>query len=83
MATGGDWHLENKEIAELAASIATENMKSIAEGYLGIPSETVKNIVYENVGKAEAINGEIIRVWAHKYSGPNQVKVSCIQFFSI
>ena len=80
MAEGGDGNLKNKEIVELAAAIATENMKSIAEGYLDISPETVKNIIYENVGKAEATNREIIRDWANKYSGSKQVKViySCL-----
>ena len=76
MASEGSHSLSEKNIVQLAAAIAAKNMKTIAEGYLGIPSETVKNIQYDSGWDgAEAFNREIIRHWANKNSGPEQVKV--------
>ena len=75
MAAGGDLTLNGKDIVELAAAIAAKDMKTIAEGYMDIASETVKNKLYENLGDTEAFNCEIIRLWANKNSGPEQIKV--------
>ena len=75
MAAGGDWTLQDKDIVKLAAVIAAKDMKTIAEGYMDIASETVKNKLYENLGDVEAFNREIIRHWANKHSGPEQIKV--------
>ena len=67
--------LSNGMTVQLASAIAAKNMMAIAEGYLDITSETVKNKLYENPGDAEAFNREIIRYWANKNPGPEQVKV--------
>ena len=67
--------LSNSNISQLAAAIAATDMKTIAEGYLYIAPETVKNIQYENGWDAQAFNRDIIRHWANKNSGPEQVKV--------
>ena len=50
-------------------------MKTIAEGYLDIAPETVKNIEDEKRGDTEAFNREIIRYWKNKNPGTDQVKV--------
>ena len=75
MAALGDFTLNGEDVVKLAAAIAAKDMKMIAEGYMDIASETVKNKLYENPGDAEAFNREIIRLWANKNSGPEQVKV--------
>ena len=68
-------HLSNSNIVQLAAALAAKDMKTIAEGYLDIAPETVKNIQYENGWDAQAFNRDIIRNWANKNSGSEQVKV--------
>ena len=75
MATEESHHLSERNIIQLAAAIAAKDMKTIAEGYLDITPETVKNRLYETPGNAEAFNREIIRYWANKNSGHEQVKV--------
>ena len=63
-------------IASLAAVIATKHMESIAEKYLGIDWEAIENLKAEHRGDTEAINRSIIRKWAFKNPGQEQVKVS-------
>ena len=75
MATEESHHLSNSNVVQLAAAIAAKDMKTIAEGYLDIPPETVKNIQYENGWDAQAFNRDVIRHWANENSGPEQVKV--------
>ena len=75
MATHHSQQLTNNQIVCLAAAIAVDNMESIAERYISIAPETVKNIWIENQGKAEAFNRAIIRHWANK-NPADQVKVS-------
>ena len=76
MATGGkSQQLTNQQITRLAAAISADDMESIAEGYMDISPETVKNIWRENQGKAEAFNRAIIRHWANKNLA-DQVNVS-------
>ena len=68
MATAmeGGGRLTNRQIARLGAAISADNMESIAEGYMNIEPETVKNIWRENQGKAGAFNRAVIRYWANK-----------------
>ena len=76
MATGGNTdQLTNNQIVRLAAAISANNMAAIAEGYMDISSETIKNKKYENKDDAEAFNREIIRYWKNKNPG-NEVEVS-------
>ena len=65
--------LITEQIARLAAAISADNMASIAEGYMGISHETVKNI-RQDEGNSQAFNREIIRSWANKISR-NQIQV--------
>ena len=74
-AGGGNETLTPKQIVRLAVVISADNMAAIAEGYMGIEPETVKNLKYENRDNAQAFSREIIRHWANKNSGPNQVEV--------
>ena len=80
MATGGEWKLTTSDIAKLAAAIASRNMETIAERYLGIEPETVLSLKDEHGGK-EAFSRAIIRMWSYKHSGSDQktVKHSLIQ----
>ena len=79
MATGGKHEqLTNRQIVRLAAAISTDNMTSIAEGYMDIDNETVKNI-RRNEGDSEAFNRAILRYWANKHPD-NQVQVGGLHF---
>ena len=80
MATGGELKLTNQQIVKLAAALSVGDVKTIAEGYLGITPETISNLEYENRNNAQAFNRAIIRQWAYKpeNSGPDQVQVSRI-----
>ena len=75
MATGGEdpGQLTRKQIVRLAASISADNMQSIAEGYMDISPETIKNI-RRDASNAEAFNRDVIRHWANK-NPDNQVQV--------
>ena len=76
MATGvNSQQLTNNQIVRLAAAIPANNMAAIAEGYMDIANETIKNKKYENKDDAEAFNREIIRYWMNKNPG-NEVEVS-------
>ena len=65
-----------KQIVHLAAVISVQKMAAIAEGYMDISDETIKNIKFENKDDAEAVNREIIKYWLNKNSGGNQILVS-------
>ena len=76
MATGGaSEQLTGGQIARLAAAISGRDIGVIAEGYMNISSETVKNLLYENRGDTEAYNRHIIRTWRNK-NPEHQVEVS-------
>ena len=80
MATGGNTdQLTNNQIVRLAATISANNMAAIAEGYMDISSETIKNKKYENKDDAEAFSREIIRYWMNRNPN-NQVEVSLNSF---
>ena len=71
----GSTELNGEQVVSLAAAIPADEMRAIAEGYMGISEATVKNLLYENIGQAEAFNREVIRTWANKNS-ENQISVS-------
>ena len=66
--------LTPRQIVRLAAAISAENMESIAEGYMNISSEEIRNKKYEHNDK-QAFNTEIIKTWLRKNPN-NQVQVS-------
>ena len=66
--------LTSRQIARLAASISFDNMESIAEGYMDIDTEIVKNI-RRDASNSQAFNRGTIRFWANK-NPDGQVKVS-------
>ena len=69
--------LTRKQIVSLAAAISADNMAAIAEGYMDISNETVKNLQYENRGQAEAFNREVIRLWKNQ-NPHDQVQVNIV-----
>ena len=76
MATGEDsGQLTRRHIVRLASAISADSMEAIAEGYMDINRETVNNIRRDETN-SEAFNREIIRYWANKNPGRNQVNVS-------
>ena len=88
MATSGEpaGHVTRKQIVRLAAAISADNMESIAEGYMDMDNETVKNI-RRDASNSEAFNRDVIRYWTNKNSGPSQIRVrnflQCVYFFSL
>ena len=72
--------LSPPQIVDLAAAISADKMEAIAEGYLDIPSETIKNLKFETKDSAETFNREIIRCWAYK-NPENQVQVIIYRFY--
>ena len=71
-----DHQLTRKQIVRLAAAISADNMASIAEGYMDISDETIKNLQYENRGRAQAFSRDVIKHWVNKNSGPTQIQVN-------
>ena len=79
MASGrNSEQLTNRQIVRLAAAISIDHMTSIAEGYMNIDNETVKNIRC-NEGDSEAFNRAILRYWANKHPD-NQIQVGVSNF---
>ena len=74
MATEDKIPLTPKQIVRLASAISADNMESIAEGYLDLSPETIKNI-RRDASNSEAFNRDVIRHWANKKSD-DQVDVS-------
>ena len=61
----------------VAAAISADDMdmmESIAEGYLDLSPETVKNIKLD-ASNSEAFNRDVIRCWANENAGSNQIQV--------
>ena len=67
-------HLTRKQMVRLGAAVSADDMESIAEGYMDIDDATIRNI-RRDASNSEAFNRDVIRYWANKNSGPNQVKV--------
>ena len=79
MATGGiPEQLTNRQIVRLARAISADNMESIAEGYLDISPETVKNL-RRDTSYAEAFNRDVIRQWMYK--NPEHQMEVCFFYF--
>ena len=74
MATEDKTALTPKQIVRLASAISADNMECIAEGYLDLSPENIKNI-RRDASNSEAFNRDVIRHWANKNSD-DQVDVS-------
>ena len=68
--------LNGRQITLLARNLLSKTMKQIAKKYLNISHETIQNICYENKDHWEACNRNLIRYWARKNPGVDQIKVS-------
>ena len=78
MASNDNEHeLSQRQIVRLAAAISADNMTSIAEGYMDIRPEMVKNIRRDE-SNSEAFNRAIVRYWTNKHP-ENQVQVQIIK----
>ena len=75
MATGGSDRLTNKDIIRLAEAIAAKHMEEIAMLYFDIDWEMVENSKKDHKDDVQAFNRDMIRKWAYKNAGPNQVQV--------
>ena len=88
MATPGEppVHVTRKQIVRLAAAITANNMESIAEGYMDIDNETVKNL-RRDASNSEGFNRDVLRYWTNKNSGPSQVRVrnvlNCVYLLTV
>ena len=76
MTTEDKSRLTPRQIVRLASAISADNMESIAEGYLGINDETIKNI-RRDASNSEAFNRDIVKHWMCK-NPDNQIQVSGI-----
>ena len=66
MASGAaSEQLTRKQIVRLAAAISADHMESVAEGYMDIDSDTIKNI-RRDASNSEAFNRDVIRHWMYK-----------------
>ena len=70
--------LTRKQIARLAAAISADNMHYIAEGYMDMDPDTIRNI-RRDASSSEAFNRDAIRHWIYK-NPENQVQVICFFF---
>ena len=67
--------LTNRHYVRLGRAISSPDMESIALGYLNIDDEIIKSLRYEHRGNSEAFNRDILKRWAYRNPGSNQVKV--------
>ena len=68
-------NLTPRQIVRIAATISVNLLITIAEGYMDINDEIIKNMQVENKDDTDAFKREIIKVWRHK-NPEDQVKVS-------
>ena len=59
-------NLTLRQVVHLAAAISADNMVAIAEGYMDIKSQTIKNIQVENKDDTDAFKREILECWRNK-----------------
>ena len=67
-------HLTNYQIVRLAESISASEMPTIAVMHLGVDLDEVQNLKLEH-RDVESFNRALIRMWASRNPGENQVKV--------
>ena len=79
---GGDGSgpLTARDIARLASAISAEKMELIAEPYLELGDERIKNIK-RDTSSSEAFNRAVLKNWANRNSGPNQKQISLLLCF--
>ena len=75
MPATGKGRLTNSQIVRLAESITARSMETIAMKYLDVDWEEVEKSKTEHRGDMEGFNQDMIRTWAFRTPGPNQVTV--------
>ena len=65
----------HRQIVRLGASISLSAMKSFAQGYLDISSETIKSHIATHKDDFHAFNRDMIELWANK-NPDDQIKVN-------
>ena len=68
--------LTNRHLVDIAEVISPNDLESIALKYLNISTEKIKTLKAENKENPDALKRDVVRIWANRNSGPNQVKVS-------
>ena len=71
----GSGQLTNRQYVQLGRAISSPDMESIALGYLNVDLMIIKSKQFEHRGNSEAFNRDILRRWANRNPGPNQVQV--------
>ena len=71
----GSGQLTNRQYMQLGRAISSPDMESIALGYLPFDEEIIKSLRHENRGNFETFNRDILKRWANKNSGSDQVRV--------
>ena len=66
--------MTQKQIVLLAAAVSSDNMEAIAEGYMNISPETVKNL-RRDASNSEAFNRDVPHHLANKITDPSQARV--------
>ena len=74
-STGKCETLTNEKIMILANGITVDEMEKIGEGYMDISYETIMDLKDKNRQDAVAFKREIIKKWARKNPGAQQVEV--------
>ena len=67
-------NLSDRQIVQLARAITTTDLEAIALEFFNINEETIKNLRSDHREDAQAFNRSILRNWAHRNGGTNQVK---------
>ena len=72
-------NLTSRHIVRLAAALPVDKMAEIAEGYMDIDGETIRNMKVKNKDDDDAFSREIIIHWT-KNNPEDQVQVDIIYF---
>ena len=70
--------LTNRQYVQLGRAISSPDMESIALGYLNIDLMIIKSKQFDHRGNSEAFNRDILKRWANRNPGPDQVQVRYI-----
>ena len=71
--------LTDKIMADIARTIGSESMATIAVKDLGISFRTVENLKVVRQGDSPGFNRDLLILWRNKNPGVNQAQVSELQ----
>ena len=72
--------LIGNQITRLASAIEARYMVMIAEGFMDISYDSIKNMQYESNYDSATSKGRIIRHFVRKIPGPHQFQVNELKF---